>query len=167
MHTHIHSLLTQIKTKRERSCKEEIMEITTPNELFMKGTKKLPSPSKIVVGAISHSTNAMVLICACVVFFSSLIAALQYPLSTMDMPLEVQNIILGSLEITNGITNCTIFSTIDMRIALCAFFIGWSGFSVHFQIISICDGYDLSFKKYLLFKIAQGLLCVIFSKIFL
>ena len=163
--TLILGLLTQIKTKRERSCKEEIMEITTPNELFMEMAKKSPSPSKIIVGAISHSANAMVLICACVVFFSSLISALQYPLSTIDMPLEVQNIILGSFEITNGITNCTIFPTTDIRIALCAFFIGWSGFSVHFQIISICDGYDLSFKKYLLFKIAQGLLCAIFSKI--
>ena len=49
--------------------------------------------------------------------------------------------------------------------AACGLFIGWSGLSVHFQIISLCDGYDLSFKKYFAFKAIQGLICCFLSLI--
>jgi hypothetical protein len=109
----------------------------------------------------------MLLICACVVFFSSLIATLKYPLTYLQIPEEIQKIILGSLEITNGASSSKALLPIHMRTTVCSFFIGWSGLSVHFQILSFCEGYDLSFKKYFVFKIAQGFICALLAAIFL
>jgi len=124
------------------------------------------SPSKILVNAISHSASAMLLICACVVFFSTLIAALSFPLESLGVPDNIQRLILGSLEITNGVEQCISIDSLQGRASACALLIGWSGLSVHFQIITLCDGYELSFKKYFLFKALQGMICVIITLLF-
>jgi hypothetical protein len=44
---------------------------------------------------------------------------------------------------------------------LTAAFAGWSGISVHCQIIALCGGRGLSFKPYLLAKGLQGVLCAV------
>lgn len=119
------------------------------------------SPSKIIVDAIGNSANSMLRICACVVFFSTLIATLKFPLEALEISDETQKIILGSLEITNGVSNCASIKNEITRATICAFFVGWSGLSVHFQIIAICDGYNLSFKKYFFYKALQGIICSI------
>lgn len=126
-------------------------------------SKSAISASKIIVGAISHSAGAMIVICGCVVFFSTLIAVLHCPIDALNMPENIQNLALGSLEITNGISSTASISPLSLRAASCGFFIGWSGLSVHFQIISLCDGYDLSFKKYFLYKAIQGAICCLVS----
>ena len=120
---------------------------------------KSVSLSKIIVDAISNSAHSMLLICACVVFFSTLIATLKFPLEALAVPDEAQKIILGSLEITNGVSNCASIQNELARATTCALLIGWSGLSVHFQIMAICDGCNLSFKKYFLYKALQGIIC--------
>ena len=42
---------------------------------------------------------------------------------------------------------------------LTAAFAGWSGISVHCQVMTLCGGRGLSFRPYLLAKAFQGLLC--------
>ncbi len=125
------------------------------------------SLSKILVNAISHSAHSMLIICACVVFFSTLKAALKFPLSELGMSDNVQRIILGALELTSGISECASLPSLSDRTALCAFFVGWSGLCVHFQIIALCDGVALSFKKYFIFKLLQGLLCLALAHLLL
>ena len=115
--------------------------------------------SKLIVDAIAHSAHAMLLICACVVFFSVLIRVLEFTLISLEIPFEIQNLMLGSLEITHGIRICKSINNELLKRILCAFFIGWSGLCVHFQVIALCDNSDISFKKYFLFKILQGLIC--------
>lgn len=126
-------------------------------------SKSSASPSKIIVGAISHSAYSMLLICACVIFFSALIAALSFPLDTLGIPKNAQKIILGALEITSGTLACADIPSHSLRACACGAMIGWSGLSVHFQIVALCDGYGLSFKKYFLLKAIQGLLCATIS----
>ena len=125
---------------------------------------RTPQPlAKTIVGAISHSAYSMLLVCACVVFFCSLIAVLRFALDGIGVPEVAREIILGSLEISNGVLACANIPSHALRGAACGGAIGWSGFSVHFQIISLCDGKELSFKKYFIFKILQGLLCALIS----
>ena len=124
-------------------------------------SKSTLSPSKIIVDAIGNSANSMLRICACVVFFSTLIATLKYPLDALSIAKEVQVLLLGAFEITNGVSNIEIIESELMRSIICAFFVGWSGLSVHFQIIAICDGCNLSFKRYFLYKALQGIICSI------
>ena len=50
---------------------------------------------------------------------------------------------------------------------LCALAVGWSGLSVHFQIMSICDGCAVSFRPYFASKAAQGLLNVLLLRLLL
>lgn len=117
--------------------------------------------AKIIVDSISNSTHSMLLICAFVIFFSSLISALAHPLGALNIPKNIQNVILGSLEVTNGVANSHHFTSPSIRASICAFFLGWSGFSMHFQIIAISEDYNLSFKKYFIFKLLQGIICAL------
>lgn len=115
--------------------------------------------SKMIVEAIVHSAQAMLVICACVVFFSVLIKVLELTLIALAVPLEIRRFVLGSLEITYGITSCNKIENELIKRVLCAFFIGWSGLCVHFQVISLCERVNFSFKKYFLLKFLQGIIC--------
>ena len=46
-----------------------------------------------------------------------------------------------------------------MGMILTAAFAGWSGISVHCQIMTLCGGRGLSFRPYLIAKAVQGVLC--------
>ena len=135
----------------------------TSVEFFRTENTNRPPISKIIVGAISHSAYSMLLICSCVIFFYALIAALRFPLDAVGIPESAQGIVLGSLEITNGVLECVGIPSRSLRAAACGAIVGWSGLSVHFQIISLCDGLGLSFKKYFIFKAIQGILTAAIS----
>ena len=59
---------------------------------------------------------------------------------------------------TGGIGRASALSG-DWPLILTAVFAGWSGISVHCQVMTLCGGRGLSFKPYLLAKGVQGLLC--------
>ena len=119
--------------------------------------------SKAVVDAIAHSAYAMLIICACVVFFSVLMSVLK--LYMIDFPFSegVKNIALCTLEITKGISTCINIKSVPVRILACAFLVGWSGFCVHFQVIALCENTNISFKKYFIFKGLQGIICTLLA----
>ena len=148
------------KRKHPREYKNEGVNDILFNKSVNQNRKRF---SKIVVDAISHSAQAMLIICACVVFFSTLISALQYPLEHIGISRVISFALLGSLELTNGISACQSVDNPLLKMELVSFFIGWSGLSIHFQIISLCDGANLSFKRYFIFKLLQGITCAILS----
>jgi hypothetical protein len=67
-------------------------------------------------------------------------------------------LLCGLLEMTGGIGGASALSG-DWGLILTAAFAGWSGVSVHCQVMTLCGGRGLSFKPYLLAKGVQGLLC--------
>lgn len=123
--------------------------------------------SRTVVNAIAHSAQSMLTICACVVFFSVLIAVLNLYLNEIPLPDGTKNIILGTLEITKGISTCVDIQSVRARALACAFLVGWSGLCVHFQVIALCEDTDISLKKYFIFKILQGLVCTLLTLMYL
>ena len=153
-------LLTQ--SKKALSNEKRAFKKDYPNNICT-SIANTPSFSKIIVGAISHSATSMLIICACVIFFSALIDALHYPLSSLKLSKNAELMILGSLELTNGISSCTELTFLTPQICSAAFFIGWSGLCVHFQIMSICENAELSFKKYFIFKALQGIVCALLA----
>lgn len=124
--------------------------------------KSLP---KIIVDAISNSAFAMLIVCACVVFFSVLIAVFKQYLCEISFPENAKQILLGLLEITSGISGSTVIKNISSRALACAFLVGWSGLCVHFQVIALCEDSDISFKKYFIFKALQGVICFLIALI--
>lgn len=115
--------------------------------------------SRIVVDAVSHSAQAMLVICGFVVFFSVLIRVVDITLLRFNTPGETRRLLLGALEITYGVTSCKEIKNELLKRVLCAFFIGWSGLCVHFQVIALCEKVNFSFKRYFLLKFLQGIIC--------
>ena len=125
--------------------------------------KTKESFSKMLVDSISHSATSMIMICACVVFFSTLIECLSEYLGNIPIGETTKTVILGSLEMTRGILLCKDASSPFLKTVLASFFLGWSGLCVHTQVIALCDRTDLSFKKYFIIKLLQGILCALLS----
>ena len=111
-------------------------------------------------GAVSGAATSMLTVCAYVVFFTAITGALSCALEEMAGRHELlYTLVSGLLEMTGGISRASLLSNSEWGLILTAAFAGWSGISVHLQIITLCGGRGLSFRPYLLAKAAQGLLC--------
>ena len=111
-------------------------------------------------GAVSGAATGMLTVCAYVIFFSALTGALGCAVEGGGSSWELGYTLLsGFLEMTGGIGLASALSDREWGLILTAVFAGWSGLSVHCQVMTLCGGRGLSFKPYLLAKAVQGLLC--------
>ena len=143
---------------------------------FLGKTKKEPlhrayvcAPHKdtvsVFTSAVSSSAISMLTVCAYVVFFSSLVGCISSSLHSLSLPTAICALVFGFFEMTSGVNAATEVKNIELSLILCALFTAWSGFSVHFQIMTICSGRSISFKKYFVAKAIQGLICALFMDI--
>lgn len=123
---------------------------------------------EIFTSAITSSALSMLYVCAFVVFFSTLVGVLEYTVNAASLPDGVAALWFGFFELTSGV-----WKTAEIPVYgpyLAAVIVGWSGLSVHFQIMSICSGCGVSFKPYILAKLATAginlLLLLTYSAIF-
>lgn len=118
--------------------------------------------------AVTSSALSMLNVCAFVVFFSALVGTLESILSPADLPDGLLALGFAFFELTSGVWRAA--SAGPLGAYICAFAVGWSGLSVHFQIMSLCTVEGLSFKPYIFSKIAQGvsnvLLLYLYSLLF-
>ena len=77
--------------------------------------------------------------------------------------------ITGLLEITNGISLLSKIhlKEISINIILSAFLLGFGGFSVLLQVLSIISKTDLSIKPYIIGKILHGLISAFYTFLFI
>lgn len=117
-----------------------------------------PSVARTFSESVSCSATSMLFICAFVLFFSSLTGILKLLLDRLSLNLCARALIFGFLEMTGGVFAA---SELPLRYAIpvIAAITGWSGLSVHFQLVGICGAHKLSFLPYFLAKIASSLLC--------
>ncbi len=113
--------------------------------------------------AVSSATAAMLSVCAYVIFFSSVIGCLSHALRGWNLPTHLNALLFGIFEISSGVSAAALSGTDPLSAAVCGFIIGWSGISVHFQILSLCGGRGISFIPYFLSKFCQGLFCAFIS----
>ena len=110
--------------------------------------------------AISEAATGMLTVCAYVIFFSALTGALGCAVGDTGRAGETGYALLsGLLEMTGGISLASTLANREWGLILTAAFAGWSGISVHFQVMTLCAGRGLSFKSYLIAKMFQGILC--------
>lgn len=110
-------------------------------------------------GAVSGAASGMLTVCAYVIFFSAVTGTLGQAAEGRGLLGEVgYTLLCGLLEMTGGI-GCASALSGDWALILTAVFAGWSGVSVHCQVMTLCGGRGLSFKPYLVAKVVQGLLC--------
>lgn len=115
--------------------------------------------------AITRSAFAMLSVCAFVIFFSTLIGTLEAMFSEIPISREFSALLFGFFELSGGVSRAAACAPASSGIYLCAFLTGWSGLSVHFQIMSICGDCPISFRPYFLAKLAHGILNVLLLKL--
>ena len=135
-----------------------LMLITIPFKDKTENTKlkicEQNSFSDIFVKSTYDASNTMLSICGFIVLFSAIIEILKSILDDI-------NPLLSFIEITNGIVLA------EGSVYLIAFLIGFAGFCVHFQVLSICKTLKPRYILILITKIIHGFLMVVFSKIFI
>lgn len=172
-------ILLNIFSKRKR--KNDFI-VKNPNKL--NNTKKNPSFSslgEILGNSIKSATSTVLLIGGFVVIFSVIISILNQShilghlssllnpfLSSMGIPESLtEGLLAGIIELTNGVNLVAItpIKNISINIIICAFLLGFGGFSVLLQVFSIVSKSGLSIKKYALGKLLQGILASFYTAI--
>ncbi len=95
------------------------------------------SPFICISQAVKDASSSMLFICGTVIFFSvpaSYIASLSF------IPSELKCILISLFELTSGATAITKQLHGIQRLVFLSFAVGWSGLSVHAQIILSCEG---------------------------
>lgn len=111
---------------------------------------------RIFTDAIVSSAYSMIAVCAFVIFFSAVNGGIESLLSCAQLSEPFAAVIMGSLEMTGGISRAAKLDGIGIYVI--AMLSGWSGLSVSFQLISICGKDNVSFKSYFLSKLIQSAL---------
>lgn len=109
--------------------------------------------------AVSSATGAMLSVCAYILFFSSVIGCLSHALDPLSLPAEAKALVYGSLEMTSGTAAASLLESPETSAILCAFLVGFGGLSIHFQLLSFCEGRGLNLAPCLIAKLALGGLC--------
>ena len=157
------SLLTGIlagllrKKDAEESSASEIQAVVTPPL----------TGAKLFTESVKSATGSMLLVCAYVIFFSALMGTLNIVLSVFDLPHTVNAFLFCLFELSGGVSQASALGNTTVAALLCAFAAGWSGLSVHCQVLSVCDGKGFSFRPYFLAKLFQGILCALLFGILL
>lgn len=115
--------------------------------------------AKLFTSSVRSATESMLSVCAYVIFFSTLVGTLRLALEAISLPAALHAWLFCFFEISSGMSVSSSLGSTYIAACLCAFAAGWSGLSVHCQVLSVCDGYGLSFRRYILSKLLQGLLC--------
>lgn len=122
---------------------------------------------KVITDAVQSSAISMLTVCAYVVFFSALVGCVGALLSSLDAPPEISACVFGFFELSSGVGEAAMLENRVRSVLLCALFVGWSGLSVAFQIMSVSSGRSISFKPFFIAKAAQGILCAAIMGIFI
>ena len=122
---------------------------------------------EILSKSILNSINTILMIGGFVVLFSIIISMLQTSnllniisnvFSIFGIPnCFIISILTGLIEVTNGISFiCTQNINIHIQIPLCSFILGFGGFSVLLQVLSITSKAKISIKPYFIGKLLQA-----------
>ena len=111
--------------------------------------------------AIRNATINTLLICAYVVFFSALAGTIEIVLGRFSANETMHAIIESLLELSGGVNAASMISNQKLAKILTGATVGWSGISVHCQMLSLCDGHNISTRPYLIAKLVQAVICAI------
>lgn len=148
---------------------------TTTNNVSLKNL------GEVLGKSINSSIQTILLIGGFVVMFSVLISILNQTrileivakffapiLSFLGFDTHFATpLVSGILELTNGVNLVSDIhiKTISQNIILCAFLLGFGGFSVLLQVFSIVAKAGLSIKKYFIGKLLQGIIAAVYTSL--
>ncbi len=113
-----------------------------------------------VVSAVTSSASSMLYVCSFVVFFSSVTGILSAYADAAGLPRAIKTALIGFFEITGGVAAASSLPTYSACLCTAAI-VGWSGLSVHFQLVSLCSDHKIAYRPYFLAKLIRGALDLI------
>lgn len=140
---------------------------------------KVSDLGTILSQSINNAISTILLIGGFIVLFSIIISIfnnlklIDYAsnfLRYINIPPEYGKCILtGLLELTNGVNLTSSLHTKQMsiQIIICAFLLGFAGFSIFLQIFSIAAKNNLSMRPYFLGKTMQGIIAAFYTFVIL
>ncbi len=128
--------------------------------------REMLSPA-ILTSSIAASALGMLNVCAFVVFFSVLIGVVQSIMTTLGASAVAGALTFCFFELTSGASAASVLCPAELAVAVVAGAVGWSGMSVHFQIMSVCEGVSVSFKRYFISKLLQTVCCGLMARIYM
>ena len=117
--------------------------------------------AEMLSSAIKNTTTSTLLVCAYVVFFATLGGAFEIVLERFSASETMHAIVASLLELSGGVSAASMISNQKLAKILTGATVGWSGISVHCQMLSLCDGHNLSTRQYVIAKLAQAVICAI------
>ena len=115
--------------------------------------------------AVTSAALSMIYICAYVVFFSALIGTLGHILAHFSIGQPAIAILFGFFELSGGVLQASSVAGATTAHLITAILCGWSGVSVHLQILSLCDDLpgngSIRVFPYIFSKLSQAALCAI------
>ena len=131
---------------------------------------------EVLSKSIISSINTILMIGGFVVLFSIIISMLNtshilhvlssHVLSVLHIPEGLSlSILTGFIEVTNGLSFITELSSlsISFKLVVCAFVLGFGGFSVLLQVLSITSKADISIKPYFIGKLLQAFFAAFYT----
>ena len=121
------------------------------------GKAPLP-PGSLLTASVQKALTASLQVSAYVVLFTVLIGLLRAAFPVFDtLPVPAAALLAGLIEVSTGVCTLTGSAT-PLSLSLCAFLLGWGGFSVHCQTAALLEGSGLRIGPYLGAKLLHGLL---------
>lgn len=178
--THIFACITVGIIFGKFSCKTNKEHSYSSDKHILANTNvTLKNLGEVLGSSINSAISTILLIGGFVVIFSVIISILNSThvldflskflnpvLSFLGFDLDFSKPLLsGIIELTNGVKQVSNIhiKTISQNIVLCAFLLGFGGFSVLLQVFSIVAKTDLSMKKYFIGKLLQGFVASIYT----
>ncbi|NMA86282.1 MAG: sporulation integral membrane protein YlbJ [Tissierellia bacterium] len=158
-------LIYSFKTDKKRSIK--------PNEIISKisSLKEHPPIGFVLMNSVKNSMNSLFLIGGFIIFYTVVIELLFISrfmnLIYYVLPIDkviLQGLLAGIIEITTGCKKIA-SSNLNLigKITIINFLIGWSGISIHSQVLAFLSSTDIDIKKYIFTKFFHGLLSSIYG----
>lgn len=114
-----------------------------------------------ISGAVTGAAESVISVCAFVIFFSALTGVLRALLERLGLDGAPSALLLGFFEMTGGVSAASALP-LPQSVFLTAAVVGWSGLSVHFQLVALCKEQRLSFAPYFVSKLISAALCACF-----
>lgn len=116
------------------------------------------SGARFFTDAIRQALNGMLTVSAYVVFFSAFCGTLTAVVDRWHLPETLRATVFCLTELSGGVSVASALTPPRLSALFTAFAVGWSGLSVHCQVLSVCDGRGLRMRRYFFAKLIHGLL---------
>lgn len=120
---------------------------------------KIHFDAKMFPTAIRNATKNTLLICAYVTFFATLSGTVDMVFEGLAANKTIHAMLSSLLEISGGTSAAAKLPDERFAKILTGAAVGWSGLSVHCQMLSLCDEQDISLRPYLVAKLIQTAAC--------